>query len=498
MHNINLLDSLMGASGTRTGTAKNPSRSNAGPEVGEKFHNILEQARPKVAAPPPPKIPAEVTVKKAAAATVPEKPVARPHHKNERVEKPVKEQATPAREVERERVETQGNRQMQKEGESEHSSVEKSANNDVAQTDPASLRPNEAAHSPILPEAALARTRGELEGELVEISITELDENTGQPLSLDTAPLSLVDAGMEPSFSALGADVGSDTDTSNQTRVAAEAGLTAMLGLDSEVVSASLPYSSGQVASTSGNGTLLGQISVDQALNPGSVLEVSAAQSTESALASADGSADVELTLEENPDFMLLSGKAKAGNLADSAIAVEKAALVVDTSKGNVPSILAESPLRPGETPSPAARSFVVQTGVSVPVGQPQWSQAVGEKVLWLAAQNVSAAEIRLDPPDLGPMQVKVSVNQDQASVSFTSPHPVVREALDQQLNRLREMFTEQGLNLVNVDVSDQPAYRQHDDEAQSGKSSPELDDEDLEPVATSLISSLRLVDHYA
>lgn len=159
-----------------------------------------------------------------------------------------------------------------------------------------------------------------------------------------------------------------------------------------------------------------------------------------------------------------------------------------------------ESMLRFSEAQTPAARSFVVQTAVPVPIGQPQWSQAVGEKVLWLAAQNVSSAEINLHPKDLGPMQVRVSVNQEQTTVSFTSHHAVVREVLDQNLNRLRDMFSEQGLNLVNVDVSDKSFSRQQGDaqnqNAQS--SSQDVASEEETAVAMSAIVQQRLVDHYA
>jgi flagellar hook-length control protein FliK len=145
-------------------------------------------------------------------------------------------------------------------------------------------------------------------------------------------------------------------------------------------------------------------------------------------------------------------------------------------------------------------RNFVVQTNVNVPVGQPQWSQAVGEKVLWLAAQNISSAELNLNPLDLGPVQVKVSVNQDQANVTFTSHHPVVREVIDQNLNRLRDMFSEQGLNLVNVDVSDKSFQRHQgeskDQQGQGGKANPDTEEEAV--AAVSFIKPQRLVDHYA
>ena len=208
------------------------------------------------------------------------------------------------------------------------------------------------------------------------------------------------------------------------------------------------------------------------------------------------GAADLAESSGDNPDFLLLGGKAVLGKLTEGNIAGEKA---IDPAKPTLtPTGLAEPLVRLAESPSPAARSFIAQAGVPVPVGQPQWSQAVGEKVLWLAAQNVSAAEIRLDPPDLGQLHVKVSVNQDQATVTFTSPHPVVREALDQQLNRLRDMFSEQGLNLVNVDVSDRSASQQGQDHGEHAGASGDTDDEELTPVAMTSITSTRLVDHYA
>nr|WP_324259257.1 flagellar hook-length control protein FliK [Cellvibrio fontiphilus] len=203
----------------------------------------------------------------------------------------------------------------------------------------------------------------------------------------------------------------------------------------------------------------------------------------------------------DNPDLLLLNAKAVMARLADaSAGSLDKQASTAELPKAlsaAAPAI--ESLSRLAEAQSPTARGFVVQTGVPVPMGQPQWGQGVSERVLWLAAQNVSAAEIRLDPPELGPMQVRVSVNQEQVNISFVSPHPAVRDALDQQLQRLREMFSEQGLNLGNVDVSDK-SFSQQDQERDEAarKGTATIDNEELTPTASQLVVSNRLVDHYA
>lgn len=218
--------------------------------------------------------------------------------------------------------------------------------------------------------------------------------------------------------------------------------------------------------------------------------------------ADAEVPANIDADAGENPDFLLLSSKAALNKLSETAMTaatLDKTAHA-DVAKPAAINAAVETLTRMTEAQSPSARAFVVQTGVPVTVGTPQWSQAVGDKVLWLAAQNVSSAEIRLDPPELGPMQVRVSVNQDQASVTFTSPHPAVREALDQQLTRLREMFSEQGLNLVNVDVSDKSFAQREREQGDSAKQQANtgLDDEELTPVGITQAISMRLVDHYA
>jgi len=93
---------------------------------------------------------------------------------------------------------------------------------------------------------------------------------------------------------------------------------------------------------------------------------------------------------------------------------------------------------------------------VQVPVGQPGWGEAVGKQVAWFVSQKISAASLRLNPQHLGPMEIAVSMDGDQASVSFTSQQAIVRDALESSIPRLREMLAENGLNLINVNVSQQ------------------------------------------
>jgi flagellar hook-length control protein FliK len=64
------------------------------------------------------------------------------------------------------------------------------------------------------------------------------------------------------------------------------------------------------------------------------------------------------------------------------------------------------------------------------------------------------SATLTLNPPDLGPLQVVLSVSNDQASVAFTAAQPEVREALEQALPKLRETMGEAGITLGDTSVS--------------------------------------------
>jgi len=72
-------------------------------------------------------------------------------------------------------------------------------------------------------------------------------------------------------------------------------------------------------------------------------------------------------------------------------------------------------------------------------------------------SRNISA-EIRLDPPDLGGMNIKVNLSGDSASVSFIVQSQHARDALDQAVPRLREMLEEHGIELGQSSVHQESA----------------------------------------
>ena len=108
-----------------------------------------------------------------------------------------------------------------------------------------------------------------------------------------------------------------------------------------------------------------------------------------------------------------------------------------------------------------AAQRLPLVPGQPVQVGHPGMSEAVVDKVMWLSSQNLKSAEIQLDPAELGRLEVRIELNKDQAAqVTFVSANANVRDQLEGQAHRLRELFAQQGMNQLDVNVSDQSMAR--------------------------------------
>lgn len=156
-----------------------------------------------------------------------------------------------------------------------------------------------------------------------------------------------------------------------------------------------------------------------------------------------------------------------------------------------------------------AAQRLPLVPGQPVAMQQGGWSEAVVDRVMWLSSQNLKSAEIQLDPADLGRLEVRVNLSQDQAQVTFASPNAGVRDALEGQMHRLRELFAQQGMNLADANVSDQSLNRGWQGQGEGGRGSVAGRDERLgsEELLTGvqqevhgerLVAGRGLVDYYA
>jgi flagellar hook-length control protein FliK len=99
----------------------------------------------------------------------------------------------------------------------------------------------------------------------------------------------------------------------------------------------------------------------------------------------------------------------------------------------------------------------------------PGWGDELGERVLWLLGRRENLAELRLNPPELGSLEIRVRQEKDSASVQILVQNGAAREALESALPRLRELFGEAGLQLQRLDVGERQAGHRGEGAPQRG-----------------------------
>jgi flagellar hook-length control protein FliK len=135
-----------------------------------------------------------------------------------------------------------------------------------------------------------------------------------------------------------------------------------------------------------------------------------------------------------------------------------------------VPSAQLLAQMQPATLQAAQAAASVAGEHIPARVGSSGWDQQVGQKIVWMAADGEQSAELTLNPPDLGPLQVVLNVSNDGASVEFSSNQLEVRQALENALPRLREMMSESGIALGNATVNaGMPDQRQAPSDGQGG-----------------------------
>ncbi|HEC73058.1 MAG TPA: flagellar hook-length control protein FliK [Methylophaga aminisulfidivorans] len=132
----------------------------------------------------------------------------------------------------------------------------------------------------------------------------------------------------------------------------------------------------------------------------------------------------------------------------------------LDKSPGERPSTTFTNVSSTLASQTQGAQTSSSSTTVSLPI-QPTiqssaWSQVMNSRVVWMAKEGIQQAELKMTPANLGPVEVKLHMQNDQATVSFTAQHAATRDALEQALPRLRESFAENGIQLNHAEVGQQ------------------------------------------
>lgn len=142
------------------------------------------------------------------------------------------------------------------------------------------------------------------------------------------------------------------------------------------------------------------------------------------------------------------------------------------TASERIAELMSQPTTRPAAAaPSDAAPVHEAAASRLAPsVGTAAWGQALGEKLVWMASGNQQTASLTLNPPNLGPLQVVVNVSNDQATASFFSAQPEVRQALESAFPKLREMMSEAGIQLGQATVSAETPQQHNDAPERQGQ----------------------------
>lgn len=101
----------------------------------------------------------------------------------------------------------------------------------------------------------------------------------------------------------------------------------------------------------------------------------------------------------------------------------------------------------------------------------PAFPTELVSEVRFLLKGGLQHAELRMNPVELGPIQIEMHLNAQVADIGFTAAHAATREGIAQSLPQLRDMLSSQGLSLGQTSVG---AQAQGQQQAQQERARPD------------------------
>jgi len=142
----------------------------------------------------------------------------------------------------------------------------------------------------------------------------------------------------------------------------------------------------------------------------------------------------------------------------------------------------------------------------TISIFRKDFADAVKDKVMITINQKLQQFDIKLDPPEFGNMQVRVNLQGEQASVNFVVQNQQAKDALEQNMHKLRDMLSEQGVDVGGANVEQQNQQQNADEQGFNKNNDTVLTDgtkteeDGVEHVLSAQLfdSSATSVDYYA
>jgi len=158
--------------------------------------------------------------------------------------------------------------------------------------------------------------------------------------------------------------------------------------------------------------------------------------------------------------------------------------VAADTTQSSIPALVGNTQGNPNTLPI----RHEVSLSVPTPVHNQGWASDFSQKVVWLASNDKQSAQITLNPPQMGPIEISLSLDKGSATASFTSANSEVRNALETAMPKLREMFASAGIELGQTNVSAE-SFRQQAENGNANRGSSQWRSDNAILVADSAIS---------
>ncbi|MFA0078179.1 flagellar hook-length control protein FliK [Vibrio artabrorum] len=251
-----------------------------------------------------------------------------------------------------------------------------------------------------------------------------------------------------------------DNTDSNETKAVASAASTAAVATATQQVSA-------QAASQSTNNAFTDKAAMQHASNAHAAAQQLVSQQGNAATTPQQTALDPSLAAQ-NPVMNAASAATKAGSTeailkaeagVEALSGLGKAGTKEDSKDSSLAQQIASAAGVQGTaTVGSAPTRAEIQAAQQVPLQLTKElaNEQVAEKIQMMMSKNLKSLDIRLDPPELGHMKIRMTMNNDVANVHFTVTNQQARDVIDQTLPRLREMFAQQGIQLADSSVQQQ------------------------------------------
>ena len=169
-----------------------------------------------------------------------------------------------------------------------------------------------------------------------------------------------------------------------------------------------------------------------------------------------------KMKLVPMPDFVVAGDPRVSGGAHGMGAEAGQPLGLTDASAGmasasagaHIPASLSPMPLGGGN-----AGALLASPAIAAPLQSPQWGAEFGRQFLSIVQSGEGGAsqtaELRLDPPELGPLRISINIQDKVANAIFISPHASVRQTVENALPQLQQLLAQSGLSLGQASVSD-------------------------------------------